>query len=124
MTIDVKNAFENIHKDEKFIRVDKNHPIDIYFGKDIYNRNILLVVTDSEPLKIESSSVIDVYPGKRADGKWALSFVLTEVKYYDVFCCFCNDIIESSRYTSGSKDGIVFICKRFIQWQEKELTQQ
>ena len=82
------------------------------------SRNTLLLVSSEEPLSIYSSQTITVQAGLRKDGKWALSFALCNEKYKDLFCYFCSDIVESSRLVKDKNQGAIYVCNRYIKWQE------
>lgn len=114
----IKSVFSSIVGIDMFTRVDDAHILDLYLGKDQMARNTLLLVSREEPLQIYSSQIITVQVGLRKDGKWALSFALSNEKYEDLFCHFCSDIIESSRLIKDNKQGAVYVCNRYIKWQE------
>ena len=100
-----------------FTRVDANHILDIYLGRDHASRCTLLLLTDTEPPNVLSSQFIDIAVGKRKDGKWSLSFSLLDDRYYDLFCHFCADMIESSRTLTEQRKGPRFLCIRYNKWQ-------
>lgn len=112
----LKNLFDNTVMNN-FSRIDSGHPSNIYIGRDCNYRPTLFVVSVHRPIDIVSSSLIDVYIGIRDDGNWGISWSLNDNDSIDMFCYFCNDIIESSRAIMDNKRGINFICERYKQWQ-------
>lgn len=100
-----------------FKRVDESHPLDIYIGIDNLSRQTFFLISEKEPTSMTSSQIISASVGKRKDAKWGISFTLLDNKYSDIFGCFCNDIIESSRLIRNKNSGADFIVNRYIKWQ-------
>ena len=115
---DIQNRFNEIICAETFTRVYREHPLELFLGKDINYRETLLLVCEFKPKLIFSSSVIEVIVGKRKDRRWAISFSLTNSKYLDIFSHFCFDLISSSEQYKVRREGTLFICSRYIKWQE------
>lgn len=115
---DSKNAIISIAGIDSFRRVSNLHPLDLYIGKDISARPTLLLLSDIEPSHIFSSKLIGIHIGKRADDRWALSFSLNDSKFEDIFYHFCDDIVEASADFSDQDKGTLFICERYVKWQE------
>lgn len=118
MKSDSKNVVMNIAGVDSFRRVSNSHPLDLYIGKDVSARPTLLLISSNEPSHIFSSKLIGVHVGKRADERWALSFSLSDPKFEDIFYHFCDDIVESSADISDWDKGTLFICGRYVKWQE------
>lgn len=112
-----KNIVENIAGIDSFRRINGHH-LDIYIGKDVVARPTLLLISDCEPMQIYSSKIIGIRTGFRADKRWSLSFSLNDINFEDVFYHFCDDIIDSSFEIEDKKQGTIFICNRYIKWQE------
>ena len=118
MKSDSKNVVMDIAGVDSFRRVSNSHPLDLYIGKDVSARPTLLLISSNEPSHIFSSKLIGVHAGKRADERWALSFSLSDPKFEDIFYHFCDDIVESSADISDRDKGTLFICGRYVKWQE------
>lgn len=118
MSIITKETFEFVQGIDSFRRVDENHPLDIYLGKDSSARTSMLLISKASPIQIYSSHLIGVSIGKRADGACALSFSLLDDQYQDMFFHFCDDIVTSTRDIKDKAQGTEFICLRYIKWQE------
>ena len=115
---DLKETFESITQTNGFMRATAKHPLELFVGWDSVDRETLLLVCKEKPIRLFSSSMIDVDTGKRKDNKWAISFSLTDSKYFDIFCQFCLDIILSSSDVKDTDEGEKFVCQRYIKWQE------
>lgn len=115
--IDVKRLFENASGLDSFTRIDKDHPLDIYVGKDSSFRHTMFVISSQKPNSLKSSLLIDVYIGLRSDGRFGLSFSLKDTTFFDLFCHFCDDIISSSKFILLPEKGVEFICSRYEKWQ-------
>jgi len=102
---------------DSFTRVDEKHPLDLYIGTDGLSRRTLFLISSTQPQHMISSLVISAVVGKRKDSKWGISFILLDNKYSDIFNCFCNDIIESSRLLEDKNSGADFIVNRYNKWQ-------
>ena len=109
--------FENSYK-----RVDADHVLDLFVGKNELGCDSLLFVFENDPAKsdmhlLKSSQVIDMQLRRRSDDKYALVATLKQVAYEDLFERFVTDIIESSRYLTTAEEGIGFISRRYANWQ-------
>ena len=118
MKCDSKKTVMNLDETDSFRRVSKYHPLDLYIGKDVSGKPTLLLLSTPEPPHVFSSKLIEVHIGKRADERWALSFSLNDSKFEDIFYHFCDDIAESSEDVSDEDQGALFICNRYIKWQQ------
>lgn len=100
-----------------FTRVDEKHPLDLYIGVDGLSRHTLFLISSTQPQHMTSSLVINAVVGRRKDSRWGISFILLDNKFIDIFNCFCNDIVESSRLIEDKKTGADFIVSRYNKWQ-------
>lgn len=99
-------------------RIDADHPLDFYIGKDAYGIKELILVTQHEPSKMKSSKSVEVIKGVRTDGKWAVQIRLLKKEHEDVFIHLCWDLIESSRGVISQLQGLETVIARFIKWQK------
>lgn len=118
MSAIAKEMFDVAQGIDSFRRVDEEHPLDIYLGKDASARTSMLLISKSVPMQIYSSHLIGITIGKRTDGAWALSFSLLDNQYQDMFFHFCDDIINSTREVKDKVQGTTFVCLRYLKWQE------
>lgn len=111
-----QNIFNKITNTDTAIRVDENINHNIFLGKDEKNRLIMFAISNLEPSNITSSNFIEIQTGLRSDGKWVLSFILTNSNYSDLFCHFCDDMIDYA-VENIDKDVINSFLQRYIKWQ-------
>ncbi len=116
--MDVKQRFTEIIGLDTYKRVDNIHVLDLYLGIDNMSRFSLLLVTPAKPTQMFSSKIICVQTGQRKDEQWAILFSLINNEFEDLFCRFCEDIIESSRIIKDKKNGSEFVCSRYAKWQK------
>jgi hypothetical protein len=99
-------------------RVDADHPIDIYIGKNTSNQKELLILSHQEPKpKINNSQSISVEIRKRVDTRFAIIFTLIQEDQDPVFTNLVHDLIEASREHPNDNRGISFLIDRFFKWQ-------
>lgn len=101
-----------------YIRIDSEHPLDIYIGYEDINQKSFLLVADSEPPEVASSKSILAAIGKRHDGRWSLSLRLIKGDQESVYVLLCCDLIESTREASNNDEGMVRLIDRYNQWQK------
>ena len=114
----IENFFTDNNAVNAFTRIDNTHILDFYLGTNAVGKSTLLLLSDKQPMLLKSSQIISIYIAKRKDKKWAISFSLLDDSYKDIFCRFCEDIIESSRWISDKDYGTGFVCERYVQWQK------
>ena len=113
----VKERLRNIVGIDTFQRVDELHILDLYLGRDSQARSTLYLVSDTEPIPIVSARIIHISVWQRNDTKWGIVFSLVDDNFEDLFCHFCEDMIDSSKLLSNKKQGSDFICNRYEKWQ-------
>lgn len=112
----LKEKFNSINQAERYCRIE-NHPLDIFVGKDEFERYTLLWITKDKPKKIESSKVMFTFQRLRKDKKWVTIITLSDLNYIEVFLNFCNDLISSSKNIK-KEEASKFICERYLMWQQ------
>src|SRR5215217_6046580 len=68
-----------------FQRVDEQHPVDFYLGKEASREWVLLLITDERPRPSREYRAIHVITRERQDGRWALVFRLMSPELERVF---------------------------------------
>lgn len=116
--IELKDVFDSISHADSYKRPLVQHPLEIYIGWNADEKSTLLLLCDKKPKHMLSSSTIEVRVGRRKDGKWAVSFSLADSKFFDIFCDFCCDLINSSSEIENKDTGNEFVCLRYNKWQE------
>lgn len=104
--------------DPSFQRIDDNHILDIFVGKDDDLKRELMVISDIEPSKINSSKALDIQKGVRKDGRWATRIRLLKSDEVEVFTHLCWDLIEHSRQASSKSIALEIFISRFLKWQK------
>ena len=117
MMLNVKTCFFAAEHPDSFKRVDNEHPLDLYLGIDSMSRYTMLLITEHQPKKIDTSRYISVQTGLRGDKRFAISFSLVDNDYMDMFFWLCDDLIESSRTVNKQSTGTDFLTTRFNKWQ-------
>jgi hypothetical protein len=115
---EIKERFINAEGVDSFKRVSETHILDLYLGIDNMSRYTLFLIADIEPLRLFSSQLINVQVGMRRDKRWGVSFSLINREFEDVFCHFCEDIINSSQNLKTADEGSDFVCTRYEKWQK------
>ncbi|MCF8020981.1 MAG: PD-(D/E)XK motif protein [Vallitaleaceae bacterium] len=112
---DSKTRFTVFSAPSHYLRVDKDHPLELLVGLNDNGQKTIRLVQDFKPVNIKSTRSIDVnhYPFK---DKKIISFSLTDPEFRDLFYLFCNDLVDSSR-NINPKDGYEFIVNRFNKWK-------
>lgn len=113
----IKERFMQETGINQFQRIDGAHILDLYLGLDTMSRYTLFLLSKQEPKQLKSSQFINVQIGKRTDGQWGTSFSLVNNDLLDLFCHFCEDIIESSRAIAKKEKGSDYIFMRYTKWQ-------
>ncbi len=104
--------------DTAYQRVDDEHIMDIYIGKDSGGAKELLIVSEIEPAKIRSSKSIEILKGLRKDERWATQIKLLKKEQEEVFTHLCWDLIEQSRAAKSKTTGLEIVIARFLKWQK------
>lgn len=104
--------------DAAYQRVDDEHILDIYLGKDTNNSRELLIISDIEPAKMRSSKSIEILKGVRKDNRWATQIKLLKKEQEEVFTHLCWDLIEYSRSAKNKTIGFKIVIARFLKWQK------
>jgi hypothetical protein len=104
--------------DTAYQRVDDEHVLDIFLGKDTNNSRELLIISDIEPANMRSSRSIEIIKGNRKDGRWATQIKLLRKEQEEVFTHLCWDLIEHSRSAKSKTTGLEIVIARFLKWQK------
>lgn len=120
----MKISAELLHKkwdaidyyDGGYTQVESDAIIEWYVGYQEIDQKTVLAITCKEPDLFPSSKSVSVAKGKRADGRWALSFTLMRPEQESVFEALCADIITYSQPADNELDAIRLVAKRYKQW--------
>lgn len=115
---EIKEIFDAVRENDHYQRVAVSHPLAWYAGNDSWGRKSLFCITVTEPSDVNSSKIINVFVGKRKDGRFAITFSLLDDKYLDMFLHFCRDMIDFSQKLTQPDRAADAVCGRYLQWQK------
>lgn len=110
------NKIENEKLTRTYRRVDEDHPIDIYLGYSEENFPSMSISLEGRPIKINSSSAIQVELKKKNETSINLTFKLLDKDKLTIFYKFCEDIIESTR-NEKCASYLAYIIARWNKWR-------
>lgn len=112
--------FKQAHHANSWRRIDENHPLDIFIGKDSAGRYAFEFMGYFNINKrIQSSNLIEVAHFFQKDGRISLVLSLTDHKCIRQFCAFCNDIVSSTMSINVNvESGYDKICSLYFTWQK------
>ena len=100
-------------------RIDPTHPLDFFAGVYYGGKDELILITDNEPKKMNSSKQIKIDKNKRnTDGRWATQIILENQDYSDVFSKLCLDLMDVTRPSTSEEEGLALLTSRFMSWQK------
>jgi len=112
--------WDNSHTEEDVLkRVDAEHPLDLFIGKDDEGKKVFALITNYEPTNICSSKFLSVIKNMRStDDRWAVKIKLKSNEFEDVFVHLCVDLIEACRICINELNGMDIFVSRFMKWQK------
>lgn len=116
---DLHNKWNSVpHSDSAYQRIDNDHIVDIFIGRDSGGSKEFLILSEIEPAKIRSSKSMEIIKGIRNDGRWATQIKLLKKDQEEVFTHLCWDLIEQSRVAKTKTLGLEIVIARFLKWQK------
>ncbi|MDF2857536.1 MAG: hypothetical protein K0Q87_3387 [Neobacillus sp.] len=116
---DLYNKWNTVpSSDSAYQRVDDEHILDIFLGKDTNNAKELLIISEIEPGKMRSSRSMEIIKGGRKDGRWATQIKLLKKEQEEVFAHLSWDLIEHSRSAKNKTAALEVVIIRFLKWQK------
>jgi len=112
---DSKNRFLSFAQFSHFLRVDDNHPLNLYLGLNDNGQRTLRLIGQFKRKSIKSTRIIQV-THLMIDRCIAVDFSLLDDEYADLFYLFCNDLVDSSR-DCAIDSGYEFIYNRYEKWR-------
>lgn len=112
--------WDNSHAEEDVLkRVDAEHPLDFFIGKDDEGKRVFALIANFEPTNVSSSKFLSVIKNKRStDDRWAVKIKLKNDELEDVFVHLCVDLIEACRTCKNELKGMEIFVTRFMKWQK------
>lgn len=99
------------------LRVDSGSSLDWYAGYRTSKSIEVAIVSDNKLDGLESSKSVTASCNLRKDGKYYVSFLLTEDEEKDVFIPMCADIIDYSAEATDKKEALSRVASRYKQWR-------
>lgn len=112
--------WDNLSKEESEIRVESNHPLDIYVGYNEFNeKKLILIYNPSIRLpKMKDTQIIKIVEGqRRSDSRKTWILTLKKEEYDKIFTKLCWDLIEASEHSENEEKSVKYIVFRFKKWQ-------
>lgn len=113
---DIIKQFEKVNNNSEYVRVNAEHPLELYLGLNDSGDKTLRFNGEYTPIKIFSTKNLDVKQYK-SNGINSLMFSYTSPVNDSLFYKFCEDIINSTM-TSNQKEGYKDILNRYSQWKK------
>jgi hypothetical protein len=104
-------------------RVDPEHPMDFFCGKDYQGNYIFTfrgnIAGETLPKPTQLAG-IDITLVERENGIWELFMRLLDSTQVDIFKALCSNLMSATRSLNRTQDGagIQIILKRLKRWQE------
>ncbi len=104
------------------IRVDSGHPLDLFWGRDMAGKYLLLFSINSDTLtkpKLPKLNGIDLYFQKVPHGdKIHFAIVLNELENWELFLALCKDIVLASSSVLDAELAVKVVVRRLHRWRE------
>ncbi|PKL48587.1 MAG: hypothetical protein CVV42_08935 [Candidatus Riflebacteria bacterium HGW-Riflebacteria-2] len=100
-------------------RIDHAHPLDFFWGRDIYGNNLLILETTSESVNIELPRVKGIELKRvRFDDNMRFILVLREKSEWEIFLTLCLDLVNSTASVKNVPDGMSIVVRRLLRWKD------
>lgn len=107
--------FNEINKDSHYLRVDKDHPLELLIGLNDRGQKTIRYIGEFKKTQVKSTKSIEVNHFSYQN-MVVVSFSLINEEFSDLFYLFCNDLIDSSRAIEQS-NGYSFLINRYEKWK-------
>lgn len=106
-----------LHDPVVFQRVDGNHILDFYLGKELTGERVLLLISDCQAPDVRQSQGLLINTAQRKDGRWSLIIKLLRPELGKIFSHLCEDLVTASCNINNPSEGPAFVVARFERWQ-------
>lgn len=101
-----------------YIRVDDQHPLDLYAGLDADGAQLLFLLANSEPsVHAKLFQAFSVTTHHRQDGRWALNVRLLRRDFSRIFALLCQDLVDTARTGCSPAQAPDFVLGRISHWE-------
>jgi len=97
--------------------INVDHKLEWHVAYETEKNKALVIISNYKMKNIESSKSIKAVCTCRDDGKYYISFQLTDKAQEDVFITMCGNLIEYSSNATDEIDAVHKVEKRFAQWR-------
>jgi len=112
---EIKQKLGSVENYSQYIRVNEQHPLELYLGKNEKGFCTLRFNGDFQPVKILGSGLLEIKQVKTTK-YYSLMFCYTSNENLSLFFNFCEDIITQTENHQGN-DGYQEIINRYSQWK-------
>lgn len=98
-----------------FLRIDDEHPLDLYAVIGPSGERALMFVTPTEPPTPPTYDTIHITTGRRSDRQWSMQIQLTATDLIVPFGILCNDLVESTRHQANH--DATLLLDRLSRWR-------
>ncbi len=113
---EIREKIESIHTNSQYVRVNEEHPLELYLGKNDKGYPTLRFNGNFQPVKVLGNSILEIKQVKTST-YYSLLFSFTSEDNQSLFYNFCEDIINQTANYSGN-DGYTEIVNRYTQWKK------
>ena len=113
---EIREKIESIHTNSQYVRVNWEHPLELYLGKNDKGYPTLRFNGNFQPVKVLGNSILEIKQVKTST-YYSLLFSFTSEDNQSLFYNFCEDIINQTANYSGN-DGYTEIVNRYTQWKK------
>jgi hypothetical protein len=98
--------------------LDPDIPIRMIYGSDEQGRPILFSITERQPPLPASAGAIEIERLRReSDGRWTLSLILDELRFFDVFVDLCLDLGRRGSVATNEALALKAVAAGIEQWR-------
>ena len=113
---EIKEKLESIEHCSQYVRVNAEHPLELYLGKNSKGFLTLRFNGDFVPTKVLGTNIIEIKQVKTENYN-SILFSFCADDNYSLFYHFCEDIINETENYQG-EDGYKEIINRYSQWKK------
>ena len=113
---EIREKIESIHTNSQYVRVNWEHPLELYLGKNDKGYPTLRFNGNFQPVKVLGNSILEIKQVKTST-YYSLLFSFISEDNQSLFYNFCEDIINQTANYSGN-DGYTEIVNRYTQWKK------
>lgn len=114
--IEIKDKFEAIKANSTYLRVNEQHPLELYLGLNEQGQKTLRYNGTFTPVKIVGNSLLVIKQVKTSLG-YSILFSFNSKENFTLFYKLCEDIINQTENCTA-QNGYVEIVNRYNLWKK------